>query len=278
MFNYRSFKYLFFALATIAALSACDCAYPGSVEKLAIVDGNVYTNVDLELKQIPEDAIANAQGQLSESRGLPRVVCADTQTCYRITGKDEIESSPDGGQTWRVDWRIPWGRKGYAERWTDVCRKDVGVTPRDLIMINKDGGHVVYAAMGQSGLLMRAPDGVWTNESRQGEGMLPFYARSLNEALNATLEEIVVWLLLSVLVWVGVSAVGWWHGRAASGKPLSAGQIAWWALRPFLAIIALYLAFVTFPRLLYGGFLPVGLLLAPALLFLIPIWTWWQVA
>ncbi len=277
LFHRPALKF-FFLLFVVAALSACDCAYPFSINALATVDGVLYTNADLELQQIPEDAVANVQAQLSESRGLPKVVCADTQTCYRITGKDEIESSRDGGQTWRADWRVPWGRKGYAERWTDVCRPEVDVTPRDLLLIDANGGYMVYAAMGQSGLLVRSPDGSWTNDSNRTGNLLPFYARNLNEALDATFEEIVFWLLLSVLAWVGLSAVGWWHSRAASGKPLSAGQVTWWILRPFLAIVALYILFTTFPRLLYGGYLPVGLLLIPALLFLIPIWTWWQVA
>ncbi|WP_144118718.1 hypothetical protein [Catellatospora sichuanensis] len=91
-------------------------------------------------------------------------------TCYRaVAGRLLVESSQDGGATWRTEWEISGKQLAVL---TDEY-EDSGVfgmlgTPagdlssRMLVVLERDGGHVVLVANGRDGLLRRDVDGRWT--------------------------------------------------------------------------------------------------------------------
>jgi hypothetical protein len=103
---------------------------------------------------------------LEAPRILPLVACVNNQPeiCYRITGEDQVERSTNGGETWKVDWKIPLGRKTYMEHAYPgvLCiGSPVSATPLDLVILSEEAGHSVIVAMGYEGVLMRAPQGEW---------------------------------------------------------------------------------------------------------------------
>lgn len=71
---------------------------------------------------------------------MPKSVCLSQQPdiCYRIRGELHIEISIDSGQTWEIVWETTYKIN----------------LPLDLAVLEEDGDHTVFAAIGSNGLLI----------------------------------------------------------------------------------------------------------------------------
>jgi hypothetical protein len=144
--------------ATPSALTGklSDFTPQAHVVRLVVFEQSVYASLDYQhsgggLSEIarsdnggrrwtvpdPADVPAKVARQLEQPAPLPVTVCdpEKPQTCYRITGAEQVEGSLDGGQTWQVVWQVPWGRRKYMERFIarqpdpQVCKHGLDLGP-----------------------------------------------------------------------------------------------------------------------------------------------------
>ncbi|MGD9101443.1 MAG: sialidase family protein, partial [Anaerolineae bacterium] len=168
--------YLALGVASLAMLAtSCD---ESSVERVMVFEQSVYA--DLGYDSIArsdnggqtwtrirdfEDMPGQILQQLDRRAQLPIIVCdpENTQTCYRVTGTEQVQGSQDGGQTWKVVWQVPWGRREFIERFagTQICGTKSDLAPRDLVLLSQEEGAWLFAAMGNEGVLVRTPQGAW---------------------------------------------------------------------------------------------------------------------
>jgi len=143
-------------------------------------------------------------------------VANDTNTCYRITGLEQVEVSNDSGKTWQIDWKMPLGRKKYMERNPDITHLEKvkpDTIPFDLGILSMENSHVVIIAMGNQGVLVKSPSGVWERyaipfKSELGKP-LPFYASNFKEAAQSLGTETVWLFLITFFVFVYLSFSTW---------------------------------------------------------------------
>jgi hypothetical protein len=86
----------------------------------------------------------------------------DSQLQIRFVGKNIIESSRDGGQTWQQESNLPLltdAEVNYLERTRPFIETGIDPTPQDALIDPLTGNLIV--AMGQAGLLVRTQDGNW---------------------------------------------------------------------------------------------------------------------
>ncbi|MEU8076974.1 hypothetical protein AB0B31_16175 [Catellatospora citrea] len=122
-----------------------------------------------------EYAVSDDDGRTWRPVEQPPPLTATSRTCagdvcYRaVAGRLLVESSQDGGATWHTAWEVSGEQLDVL---TDEYEYDgfFGVlgTPagdlssRSLVVLERDGGHVVLVANGRDGLLRRDVDGGWT--------------------------------------------------------------------------------------------------------------------
>ena len=90
-------------------------------------------------------------------------VPADRLVCYRtVPERLAVEESADGGATWRTAVSVSPGRQLFLAR-TFPASSGVAraVATQDLGVLAVTGGHVVVAASGPDGFLVRHVDGGW---------------------------------------------------------------------------------------------------------------------
>jgi hypothetical protein len=200
---------------------------------------------------------------------LPKTLCdpANPQTCYRITGQEQVEESQDSGQTWKTSWQIPPGRESYMKRIAAgttllYCGKTPDFSPYDLVFLPGEGPSTLMVAMGNEGFLLHAPGQSWQRSPMMflnpdgtpqsyspNPRPTPFQAASLSEALVTTQPE--WWLALGggALVYLGFSL---WAAIYAVRRPAPpAGRGARWVFAPALWLCA-WLVFLGFIWLVYN--------------------------
>ena len=224
---------LAYAVLTLGALTTVASAYPTifSVEHV-IVEGNTLyapsqrlggtgyiesTDLGKTWAWIvpPPKAIRQA---LDTPATLPKTLCDPTnpQTCYRITGQEQVEESQDGGRTWKTAWQIPSERKSYIVRVAyDVAYlyfKHTDFSPYDMVFLPGESPSTLMVLMGDEGFLLHAPGHAWQRKSMMlitANGAepisisspTPYQAASLGEALAATLPEWFEAVVVGVVVY-----------------------------------------------------------------------------
>lgn len=195
---------------------------------------------------------------------LPLVECRkdNPALCYRIAGQDQVEASDDGGQTWRIAWQIPQGRRFYMQRVAEYgrCRRVVDPGPYDLIL-PETGEYTIIVAMGTEGLLVRNHEGHW----RQVGGLwmqapLRFYAQNFDEAVRAVAREIdlATWIALFVLLILAFRSTQILKSIVLQKQPSALRRVL-----PLLVIFAL--TGVVFGVWYIGGFSVIG---SPTIIFI----------
>jgi hypothetical protein len=191
------------------------------------------------------DAVLVPSGVFHDNT-LPVVFCdpARESLCFRVAQKGIVEQSEDGGQTWRAGWQIPPGRAEYMRRTCGVlgCGKEFDWGPHDLAFFGQGGSSGLVVAMGDEGVLVRAPDGSWQRYAVKRATPSSMAASDLGGALATTLMESAVLFALAVLA-VPLLSVGAWLILLLrmGGTPARSRRL--WAMRPILiALILLTLA------------------------------------
>ncbi len=284
--------YVALGLASLATL-ATSCPPPSSVTRLTVVNQNLYARIsDYETAQsndggrtwtgsaTPPEQIAK---QMLQPASLPLTVCApeSLQTCYRVTGSEQVEGSQDGGQTWQVVWQVPSGRRKFMEAYLNkppvVCKNEFSPVPYDLALLPQNGKHTLVVAMGTEGILVRTPEGDWQRRSVMYADPTPYTAEGMDVSdtvliLNA--ESLILFIAAIVAGW-GLSAWGW--NNILSQEHLLRGHTAKWATAParwstiVLVVIILFI-FVSSGLMIY--LIPAAVLLV----LLILLVTWLRVA
>ena len=127
-----------------------------------------------------------------QANGLPRSICRSNEpnTCYRITGQDQVEFTQDGGKRWQVVWKMPAGRlaymQDYIENRSHLLHVNPDSIPYDLGMVENDDGYELIVAMGNQGILVRNPGGSWERQAVGSARPVPFHAQSFQD-ITATL-------------------------------------------------------------------------------------------
>ena len=216
--NARSsrYSYLTLCLASIATLATSPPAPPLEVRQLIVYQDTIYTSFyDDEIFyssdggktwiKVDFDLPSQVMSELGQFPELPVTLCLpdNPAVCYR-TGDEEIMASLDGGKTWSTSWNIPPGRRKYMELYS--YQLDLG--PYDLALLELDGRHVLVAAMGTEGVLVKTDDDAWQGYAVGYAGPMPsFGASGLRNAMGAVSTELnwitffsIVVLFLNVLV------------------------------------------------------------------------------
>ncbi len=252
--------YLALGVASLATL-ATSCPTPMSLSRLVVYEqsiyvGDSYANYGFDAfvgvsqdgidwqstasSKIPENVLL----QLKQPVSLPVIQCeAESRLrCYRITGAELVESSADGGDTWQIDWQIPWGRKEFMLRYPSFpCGKgDLNTTPNDLALLHGQNGDTVVVAMGNEGILTRTPDGSWQRIGIGNAQPTPYSETSLDRLFTVilfmVLGETALPLSAAVLAWVGYSL--WAAQMLLAPKAPSGGKSVNWVMAPTLWGIA----------------------------------------
>lgn len=181
--------YLILCLASLAALATTRIP-PVSVRHLIVFDGEIYADTSgatfvLHTRPgrvwaLTQDLPEAVRRQLGQFPHLPVTVCLPDNplTCYR-TAQESIERTQDGGQTWLVSWRIPWGRRALMERGPVMgSAKTIDMGPYDLTLLNRDGRTLLVAAMGHEGLLVSEDGRAWERDGIPGAEPTPYQTGS----------------------------------------------------------------------------------------------------
>jgi hypothetical protein len=199
---------------------------------------------------------------------LTECVPNNSNICYRISGKEKVEISYDGGINWQVDWKMALGRRKYMEKNPDVTRLLEVIPdtiPYDLGIVSMGKKYIVIVTMGNQGLLVKSSDGIWERRGVPAEGKfylttpLPFYATSLKDATQSLGTETTTILLATVIVFIVLSFYGW-RNIYRNVDSHSRKKILWSHIPFFLAVsgilflILLLVAGLFFPEQLFGIF------------------------
>lgn len=277
------------ALASLATM-ATSCAPVLHVQRLAVSGNTIYAA--LSGGYMPEPLIAQSDdggqtwqsitpeklsqeimAELEQPIVLPVTAC-DSEAhhlCYRVSGAGIVEGSMDGGQTWDVIWKIPLGRRKFAERYqstpTSTCISDFDLGPYDLALLPTAEGAVLIAAAGNEGGLVRTPDGQWEQHAVLFAAPTPFYGSDL------ALWQIILWVLLwetGLLVAIAslssavLTVAAWKILMTKSAAP--AGKPIFWHILPTLwgLLLAIILGAIVFsPLRLDSGAYPIMLSAIP---------------
>ncbi|MBN2007584.1 MAG: hypothetical protein JXA21_29835, partial [Anaerolineae bacterium] len=255
------------ALASLATI-ATSCPYPPpGVVNLVTSGTDIYAHFSyfhaeaysadggrtwakIELATLPLE-IAE---QITQTMTLPVTAC-DPQApdlCYRVSGDEIVEGSKDGGQTWKVVWRIPWGRDKYFKRLPQagvVCpllAPDFG--PYDLVFVPQGERSVLVVAMGDQGVLVRTPDGDWQQHSVLDAAPTPRFSGMELEPIGIILmilpEEIFI-LSAAALTWTGIAIWAWRILLAA--VPTSSKRSIWGTFIPLLVGVLAIVGLIGIP-------------------------------
>lgn len=225
-------SWIVLGVAALATMATSPCPSSGRIDRIVYADGILYYHYSIfahrssttywgdnsyafskddghSWKGIYDYATNTYQDVPSSVKSpamLPIVECSqeNPKMCYRIAARGQVEESEDGGQTWRIAWRIPPGREYFMQRVAEygMCWRAVDPGPYDLIL-PKTGKHTVIVAMGTEGLLVRQRDGIWelvSTSDYDAARRLPYYARNLDEALKAVAREVDFAVLVALFV------------------------------------------------------------------------------
>lgn len=167
--------------------------------------------------------------------------------CYRtVAGHLRIEHSADGGRTWSVAWQITdRQRAGMLRTYPGIEDVDKDLSSGSIAVQPQPGnGHVVLAANGRDGFVVRHPDGRWERIGHAGTGY--FGADPLADPIryaDGRTWDVVLAILLTVALAFATVSVGCL--RAAQRLHLSAV----WSVLTFLLIapVALLLSMTLGP-------------------------------
>ncbi|SES47621.1 hypothetical protein SAMN05216199_4118 [Pedococcus cremeus] len=98
--------------------------------------------------------------------------------CWRRTPDTRepwVEASDDGGATWSTDYRMPSQQLDRLRQDAEGgCKDDPPpFFPQDIAVLDTPHGPMVAVASGRAGLLLRDPDGTWSQVSTDDLGQRP---------------------------------------------------------------------------------------------------------
>lgn len=302
-------KLFIFTLLVLLTVTACSCPPPARVTRLVAFEQKIYAGYIADGGQqstgavysldggktweyIDPDVIPNAViRELTTPVELPMTACdpTDAQICYRIIGQNYVEGSSDGGKTWQIVWQVPWGRTAYMQTYVDRipdCKFRLDLIPFDLAFLTQGNTSTLVVAMGTEGVLIKTHEGVWERHGVAWAEPTPYTANDFQTLVFVLLYEIVIFLLMAVITWWGVSSWGWTIFLKKLSHPPE--HSAWWVVKPityvslliFLACFLPYLVIenvniipVAFELAIVAGPI-ISILIVGILIWIGPILVW----
>ena len=169
-------------------------------------------NDSLERELAYLNAAFEAMGRTAPENGTPWILTLPSpggKVLYRTEiGSTRIERSGDGGATWDVDWEIPQGRYDYMKRhlhrgsrWRGFGVNDIELAP--------DGSGALIVAFDGEGILVRSPDGEWSQHAIDGIVPVTSSARSASDVGSALMFEWFVLIALGLIAGITLNEAGW---------------------------------------------------------------------
>lgn len=155
------------------------------------------------------------------------VQCAplQPQECYRIMwpeqedkhlnweGNAKIEKTSNGGETWNVEWHIPPYRREfmtmYQQRIPFPQKWSPHPGPYDLALSSAEDGHVLVAAMGTEGIVVRDANNRWTQHGVLDATVTPSGIFDPPTLLWFVWPEFILAAILSLVTWGMFSRQSW---------------------------------------------------------------------
>ncbi|MFO7536932.1 MAG: hypothetical protein R6X32_02600 [Chloroflexota bacterium] len=273
------------AIASLAAL-ATSPAYHEYVLRLALVDDQLYVGTSAYSPEWPASPTEwqwrayTCNANFDCSKRVPetpelwlvfdqvgaKIACLenDPLLCYR-TGHEIVEVSTNGGQTWQVAWQIPPERREYMNRLAfsgPVASVPINMGPHDLLLkLTGNDEHILVAALGNEGLLVRMGDGTWERKSVAGEATpTPLVAADWYEAHRPLAGEFAIWQSL----WLFLILIPYAFNRFRRYRLI---------LALFLSTLVCYGLFISF--FVVRGLFIFGYLFSIGVAVSIVIW-WWD--
>jgi hypothetical protein len=191
---------------------------------LANLDGALYA-ADADLSFVARSEDGGRTWQTIDRRSiqpleifhdvpLPLEICypVEARLCYRISGKEEIEASSNGGQSWEVVWSIPLDRRAFMQRLADWQEgwKQIDLGPYDMISFEQGNTHYLLVAMGNEGVMRRRlPDGDWERYAVWTARPTPYVEKNIVEVLLMMQHEVDLWIGIALLTLLGSCAMSW---------------------------------------------------------------------
>lgn len=215
-------------VASLAVLATTPLPAIPVVRSVTSQDGAVYASLEYGDGQVYARSVAKSMdggrtwarvnGPMPPSsehqNGQPLCDFPTTQMCYR-TAKEEVDESTDGGNTWHVGWDIPSGRRDYMARraaYPDVGLKQLDLGPYDLALadpVGQNGLHTLVVALGNDGVLVRSPEGVWKRYAVLLAQPTPFAAQSFDQAMDVVGDETDVLFLVAFVLFLVACIRSW---------------------------------------------------------------------
>lgn len=253
------------AAAALASLATSPLPPFHQADRVGYSGGTVYA-IDLDSSCIAYSTDGGTDWQVpyfEEQRApagtfhavvYPLVACdpRDPQHCYRISGREEIEASSDGGQTWQVDWSIPAGRRTFMQRYLDQrgYGRPLDAPPRDIVFFEHGGSRYVLVAVGPEGVMRRLlPDGEWERIGICNAQPTPYL--DTKDVLLLVRWETAAAFGLALLALCGSCAVVAWTNRRRLSTADLPRRSPWWIVRPMLIATLVGLGLAA----LYGSYL-----------------------
>ncbi|NOT03701.1 MAG: hypothetical protein HOP27_03790 [Anaerolineales bacterium] len=142
-----------------------------------------------------------------QNKQSPVCILVETKVCYRITYKEQVEISNDGGVTWQSDWQIPAGRKDYMQML--FVGPGPTIIPFDIQVTESAIGHFVVVAMGNQGVLVKSPDGNWNRYAVGLAVPTPYQAANFREATDVLSSELYSTILIAFCSFLLLSFWAW---------------------------------------------------------------------
>ena len=142
-----------------------------------------------------------------QNKQSPVCILIETKVCYRITYKEQVDISNDGGVTWQSDWQIPAGRKDYMQKL--FVGPGPTIIPFDIQVTESAIGHFVVVAMGNQGVLVKSPDGNWNRYAVGLAVPTPYQAANFREATDVLSTEHYLTILIAFCSFLLLSFWAW---------------------------------------------------------------------
>lgn len=178
-------------LASLASLATAPCPPVASVARIVVEgehayalmypespEGSVFrSDTGIEWSSLdPADIPSEVSAQASTPTELTKTVCVPglELTCYRAAGGESLQSSSDGGASWRTEWSPPSARRSFMQRVAEghgqmlACGKSIDFRSLDVAVLGSGPGHSAVVVLGNEGVLVGRAGGDW---SRVGVGL-----------------------------------------------------------------------------------------------------------
>lgn len=302
----KEYAWIIVIFAVVGSL-ATSCRDPRVITDLVAAKGRIYafaskyedwyvSEDEGKTWQTTSEVPPEIEEKVDTGVDLPKTICDPYQSdhCFRVSGKEYVEESRDGGQSWEMIWEIPPGRRKVMERFArgTLCSKTIDLGPYDIAFVGEKEDRIAVVAMGNEGALRvnkdgplpRVPVGKFSTPT-------PYLARSFRSSVDLLSTEMIVLFFAGFLWWMVLNWIYWEPVIKRLVSMPSPVKSTSWILKPvketakvfsafFVVVIVLYLlGFTNYNRAVFSWLLiRVAILVEIIVLGLGFLSAWWRLS